>query len=252
MTADVALQAGASYTWGSQKSATSLTRDDMTIETHQITAGGRIKLNVKFPDAAAATATSASSIAAVAAIGVSAAAAATVGAAAAVSSSVNSAAQGSAGSVADGIATGVLHTASAAVYSALLAKGIADQVSRKIEGTESVELDMVGAGPALGKIRLGMGSGPTTAAPLPMPGIDITPGMITIGFGIASQIQITAAGINLQTGNLKLDGLTVLVGGAMSTGLKMSAAEIDIGTPATKLGLAGANLKSVGLGFLLD
>jgi type VI secretion system VgrG family protein len=237
LAADIAVNAGYDFTLGSTVSNDSQdVRTEISTDSHQMTAGRSMKINVKAADAAAAGASNKFAIA-----GIGALSAATTAAILAVPALVTEKPY-DAGSISN-IAVGGGYGIAAALHAGLVAKSLAQVAASKIDGAEVVELDMKCIPPS---IRLGMGAGPTMPA---MPGIDISHNKITIGYGGSSQIAITPTGIELQVG---LGNITVRSNHfGMSTNTAemksvISAAitgpKVDIGTPASAVKIQGANV----------
>jgi hypothetical protein len=128
------------------------------------------------------------------------------------------------------ITTGTVVGVSTALASAITANSYANVAAHKL-APAITELSLTPA-----TVRLGFGDEKESLKPARLPGIDITPGAITIGFGFASQIVITLAGIKIQTPNLTLDGTKVQVGSAMTTMLDVKGGKVGIaGTASIKL-----------------
>jgi hypothetical protein len=212
--ADVEYKNGVDFTFGATVS-NDIQDDRLEISTitHQMTAGTRMRINVNPARSAISSASNKASIAAVAALG--AAATATVAGVPVILEAAGDR-KDIGKTAANSIALGAGYGLATALQVAFVAKGFAAVGSSKADGGEVAELDIKAVPPSL---RLGMGA--ETGPPVPFvsgPGIDITPGSITIGFGPSCQIVMTSAGITftaptvdfITTGKLSLTSGGVL------------------------------------------
>lgn len=217
------------------------TQDDrleVSTLTHQMTAGGRMRINVNPTRAAASSATNKASIATVAALG--AAATATAAGVPVILELTGdrkdvgkTAANSSALAAGYGLAT--------ALQTLGVARGFKEVGSSKADGGEVAELDIKAVPPG---VRLGMGA--ETGPPVPCvsgPGIDISPAAIKIGFGGANQIVITPNGITIITPKITFNSASSIT--AVGSGpVKITGADVDI-TGSASAKMAAPNIKSV-------
>jgi Rhs element Vgr protein len=232
LAAKAEINGGYDFSFGSTVSNDSQDeRLEVTVKTHQMTAGARVRINVCPPSALLATAGNKTAIAGAAAIGVLTTAA--LVATPLILEDASSSGKNLAGAAKNTAAVGIGYGAATALLAGLTAKGLADVAASKSEiKGDLAELDMEGA-----SIRLGLGPGPTS---LIMPGIDISSDAITLGFG-ASQIKITAKGIELYspTGDIDLKGKTLM---AKTTDIDLFAMKTAVIKATGRVELSGTNV----------
>lgn len=238
LAANVAVNGGYDFSFGSTLSNEQQeNRLEITTNDHEMSAGKRVKVNVKPTNEAAVPVTNRAAIAGVTAIG--AVATAAVAGVPAIVEAVTGTGESTGNTILNSSLTGVGYGAATALHASLCAKALAGVAAHKLDGAEAVELDMSGKPPV---IRLGIGSGMTSAA---MPGIDISSTGITIGFGDTSQIKITPAGIEFiaPTGKTTVHSTHFEV--SSNTTTMKSVATTDV-TATAGLTLKGATISSTG------
>jgi hypothetical protein len=124
-----------------------------------------------------------------------------------------------------GVGTGM--GIAAALTGAVTAKAIADYVTHS-SGLPATELSLTPL-----SARLGM------AVSAPAPGIDIKPGMITIGFGLGAQIMITPTGVTVDGKAVTLKGNALMLGTPTASTV-VAGKTIQMGTPTSVVKINGS------------
>ena len=238
LAANVAVNGGYDFTFGSTLS-NDLQENRLEITTidHEMSAGKRVKVNVKPANAVAGAATNKTATAGVAAIGVTATAA--IAGVPALIEALDSDGGNTGATILNSSLTGAAYGAATAIHASLCAKALADVAAHKLDGAEAVELDMSGVPPV---VRLGIGSGVTSVA---MPGLDISPAKITLGFGAGAQIVITPMSISIDSKMVTLNGTSAVSVGTQATGnTVVQGSSINVGTPAASVKIQGSAINN--------